>query len=53
MQMVTPSAGEPANIVLIHAVKGAGPQLRMLPELPVHNPDGSYTEEILRIYERH
>jgi tRNA1Val (adenine37-N6)-methyltransferase len=52
MQMVTPRAGEPANIVLLHAVKGAGPQLRMLPELPVHNKDGSYTQQILRIYER-
>ena len=52
LQMVTPRAGEPANIVLLHAVKGAGPQLRILPELPVHNEDGSYTQQILRIYER-
>ena len=53
MQMVVPSCGEPANIVLIHAVKGAGPELRMLPELAVHTPDGGYTGDILRIYERH
>ena len=52
MQMVLPHPGEPANLVLIHAVKGAGPQLKMLPELAVHNTDGSYTESILRIYER-
>lgn len=53
MQMVSPRAGEPANIVLIHAVRDAGPQLRILPELPVHKTDGGYTEDILRIYERH
>ena len=53
MQMVLPHPGEPANLVLIHAVKGAGPQLKMLPEITVHNADGSYTESILRIYERY
>lgn len=52
MQMVVPSAGEAANIVLVHAVKGAGAQLRMLPEIAVHSEDGSYTDTILRIYER-
>ena len=53
MQMVCPRSGEPANIVLLHAVRDAGPQLRMLPDLPVHKEDGSYTAEILRIYERY
>ena len=38
---------------MIHAVKGAGPQLKMLPEIVVHNTDGSYTETILRMYERY
>lgn len=52
MQMVVPARGEAANIVLIRAVKGAGAELRMLPELAVHTDDGGYTEEILRIYER-
>lgn len=52
MQMVVPSEGKPANIVLIHAVKGAGPELKMLPELAVHTPSGEYTDDILRIYER-
>ena len=52
MQLVVPSPGEPANIVLIHAVRGAGAELRMLPELAVHTEDGGYTEDILRIYER-
>ncbi len=53
LQLVVPAPGEAANIVLIHAVKGAGPELRLLPEIAVHGRDGGYTEEILRIYERH
>lgn len=52
MQMVIPSPGRPANIVLIHGIKGAGPELKMLPELAVHTTDGRYTETILRIYEK-
>ena len=53
LQLVLPHYGEPANLVMIHAVKGAGPQLKMLPEIVVHNTDGSYTETILRMYERY
>ncbi len=52
LQMVTPSAGKSANIVLIHGVKDAGPQLTILPEIAVHTADGGYTDDILRIYER-
>jgi tRNA1Val (adenine37-N6)-methyltransferase len=52
MQMVVPSPGKAANIVLIHGIKDAGPQLNILPELAVHNSDGSYTDKILEIYER-
>ena len=52
MQMVVPTVGKPANIVLIRGVKGAGSELKMLPEIAVHTPDGEYTDEILKIYER-
>ena len=52
MQMVVPCAGKAANIVLIHGRKGAGPELRMLPDIAVHTADGGYTAEILRFYER-
>ena len=52
MQLVTPQAGKAANIVLIHGIKGAGPELRMLPDIAVHEAGGGYTEEILRYYER-
>lgn len=53
LQLVVPSSGEPANLVLIHAVKGAKPELRMLPEIAVYSADGkAYTDIIKRIYER-
>ena len=52
MQLVSPVSGAAANIVLIHAVKGAGSELRVLPGIAVHLPDGGYTEDILRYYER-
>lgn len=52
MQMILPSEGKSANIVLIHGVKGAGPELRMLPDIAVHETGGGYTPEILKIYER-
>ena len=51
-QMVVPRPGAAANIVLIHGIKGAGRELRLLPEFAVHNEDGSYTDIIERIYER-
>lgn len=52
MQMVVPRSGEAANIVLIHGIKGAGRELKLLPEIAVHTADGGYTELIERIYER-
>lgn len=52
LQMVVPSPGAAANIVLVHAVKGAGPELRILPETAVRGADGEYTPEMLRMYER-
>ena len=52
MQPVVPREGMPANIVLIHGIKGAGAELHMLPQIAVHTEDGGYTEEILKYYER-
>ena len=52
MQMVVPKTGKAANIVLIHGIKGAGAELRLLPEISVHTADGGYTDEILNYYER-
>ena len=51
LQLVVPSSSAPANLVLIHAVAGAKPDLKMLPEIAVYNSDGSgYTDLIKRIY---
>ena len=52
LQMVTPHPEEPANILLIHGIKGAGPELRLLPDISVRDQDGEYTPLIHRIYER-
>jgi len=52
MQTIVPCAGKAANMVLIHGIKGAGPELKMLPGIAVHSADGGYTAEILKYYER-
>ena len=52
MQMVVPVPGAAANIVLIRGARGAGPELRMLPEIAVRDAGGNYTELIERLYER-
>ncbi len=52
MQPVVPEAGKAANIVLIHGIKGAGAELRMLPQIAVHEAGGGYTPEILKYYGR-
>ena len=51
LRMVAPHSGEPANLVLLRFIKGAGKELRILPELAVRMADGSYTDEMKRIYE--
>ena len=52
LQMVVPRKGAAPNIMLIHGVKGAASELKVLPEITVHTSDNGYTEEILRLYER-
>ena len=52
IRMCAGKAGEAANIVLIHGIRNAGMELKVMPELYVHKDDGSYTDEIERIYER-
>ena len=50
LRYVHPKKHKPASLVLIEAVKSAGPGLIVLPPLVVHEPDGSYTEEASSIY---
>lgn len=52
LQMVAPKPGREANIMLIQGIKGAGRELKLLPEIVVHTDDNGYTETINRIYER-
>lgn len=51
LRMIHPKAGRDANLVMIEALVGANVgNLKILPPLIVHNDDGSYTDEIFRIY---
>ena len=52
MQFVLPRRGEAANLVLIHGIRGAGPELRILPEQAVHGDGNGYTDWIEELYER-
>lgn len=50
MKMVHPFVDKDANMVLIEAVKCGNRQLQTLPPLIVYNRDGSYTDELLQMY---
>lgn len=52
IRFVHPTAGKAANLILIEGMKDGGGELKMMPPLYVHKDDGTYTEEIDRIYER-
>lgn len=52
MQPVVPYAGKASNMILIHGIKGAGPELKMLPGIAVHSANGGYTADIIKYYER-
>lgn len=51
IRFVHPYIGKEANIVLIEALKDGKPELRLLPPLVVHEPDGSYSGEVRDIFE--
>jgi len=51
LRMIQPKATRDANLLMLEAVVGAkAGNLKILPPLIVHNDDGSYTDEIYRIY---
>ena len=52
MRFVVPYAGEAPNLVLVQLVKGAGKELKVLPQIAVRNRDGSWTKDIDMIYNR-
>jgi tRNA1Val (adenine37-N6)-methyltransferase len=52
LKMVYPKNGEKANLILIKGVKNANEFLKVLKPLVIYNEDGSYTEELLKIYNK-
>ena len=51
LRMIQPKAGRDANLIMFEAIVGANVgNLKILPPLIVHNDDGSYTDEIYKIY---
>ncbi len=51
LRPILPKAEKNANLIMIDAIVGGNPgNLKFLPPLVVHEPDGSYTKEIREIY---
>ena len=50
IRFIYPNINKESNLVLIKSVKSARPFLKIDSPLYVYNPDGSYTNEILKIY---
>lgn len=52
LRFVSGKPMERPNILLVHCVKYGNAELRVLDPIAVHREDGSYTDEILKIYEK-
>lgn len=50
IRFIQPKLNSPANLLLIKAVKGGKPFLKMMENLIVYKDDGNYTNEFLKIY---
>jgi tRNA1(Val) A37 N6-methylase TrmN6 len=50
IRFVHPSAAKAPNLVLVKGTRGGNPQMKVLEPLYVYNPDGTYSDEINRIY---
>lgn len=50
LQTVYPKPGRKPTMVLVEAVKGARPDLSIIPPLFVYDSQGAYTSELLNIY---
>lgn len=46
-----PKVGKEANIVLVEGVKNGKTGLKILPNLIIHNADGTYTDEVKNMFE--
>ena len=51
VQLVQSKRDSVPNLVLIHAIKGAPPYLKVLKNMIIYNDDGSYTKECNKVYD--
>ena len=51
MRLVHPYIDKEPNMVLVEGLRGGNPRMKVEPPLIVYRKDGSYTEELLAIYE--
>ena len=52
LQFVYPRVDKKPNMVLIEGVRGAKPGIDVLPPLLVYTTDGTYSEDIMKLYEQ-
>lgn len=52
IRFVCPNIEKEPNLVFIKGIKNGRPFLKTLPNLYIYNKDGSYTNEILKIYDK-
>ena len=52
IRLVHPDKNKKPNIMLLHCVKNARPELKFMKPLYVYNSNGDFTQEINKIYER-
>ena len=50
MRLVYPHVDKEPNMVLVEGMRGAKPRMQVEPPLIVYNKDGSYTEELLKMF---
>lgn len=50
MRLVHPYIDKEPNMVLVEGIRGAKPRMTIEPPLIVYEKDGTYTQEILRLY---
>lgn len=51
IQFIYPKVGSESNLVLVEGIKNGRVGLKVLPPLYIHNEDGSYLPEILKMFE--
>lgn len=51
IRFISPRRDKAPNLFLIRATRGGRPELRFLDPLSIYNDDGSYTREVLSIYQ--